>query len=41
MDTVVGVAGGKEKIPAIKGAMNGKFVNVLVTDEDTANALLA
>lgn len=41
MDTVVGVAGGKEKVPSIKGAMNGKFVNVLVTDEDTAMALLA
>ena len=38
--TVIGVAGGNEKIDAIKGAMLGKFVNVLVTDEDTAQALL-
>lgn len=39
-ETVIGVAGGEEKVQAIKGAMLGKFVNVLVTDEETAEALL-
>ncbi|WP_369018220.1 sugar-binding transcriptional regulator [Thermatribacter velox] len=37
---VVGVAGGEEKIEAIYGALHGKLVNVLITDELTAKALL-
>jgi deoxyribonucleoside regulator len=37
---VIGVAGGADKHEAILGAMRGRFVNVLVTDEDTATALL-
>ncbi|PYM55643.1 MAG: hypothetical protein DMD79_22630 [Candidatus Rokuibacteriota bacterium] len=37
---VLGVAGGADKRAAILGAMRGRFVNVLVTDEDTATALL-
>jgi len=36
----IGVAGGTEKIPAITGALRGQFINVLVSDEATANALL-
>ncbi|HVO19854.1 MAG TPA: sugar-binding transcriptional regulator [Anaeromyxobacter sp.] len=36
----VAVAGGPEKVPAIRGALAGKLVNVLVSDEDTARALL-
>jgi len=36
----VGVAGGPEKVQAIRGAVTGRIVNVLVTDEDTARALL-
>jgi deoxyribonucleoside regulator len=38
---VVAVAGGRDKREAIRGAMRGRFANVLVTDEDTAEALLA
>jgi DNA-binding transcriptional regulator LsrR (DeoR family) len=37
---VVAVAGGPDKREAIRGAMRGRFANVLVTDEDTAAALL-
>ena len=38
---VIAVAGGPDKREAILGAMRGRFANVLVTDEDTAAALLA
>lgn len=37
---VVGVAGGKEKIEAIYAALFGKLLNVLITDQETAEALL-
>ncbi len=38
----IGVAGGTpEKISAIRGALLGKYINVLVTDQITAEALLA
>ena len=37
---VIAVAGGKGKAEAVRGAANGKFMNVLVTDEDVALALL-
>lgn len=37
--TVIGVAGGKEKIEAIVGALNGKFINVLVTNYSNAKAI--
>lgn len=36
----IGVAGGEEKISAIRGATKGKLINVLITDYDTAKALL-
>ena len=38
---VIAVAGGSDKREAIAGAMRGRFANVLVTDEETAAALLA
>jgi deoxyribonucleoside regulator len=38
---VIAVAGGPDKHDAILGAMRGGFANVVVTDEDTAEALLA
>jgi DNA-binding transcriptional regulator LsrR (DeoR family) len=38
---VIAVAGGPDKHAAILGAMRGRFANVLVTDEDTAEAILA
>ncbi|MFQ5896655.1 MAG: sugar-binding transcriptional regulator [Candidatus Methylomirabilia bacterium] len=37
---VIAVAGGKQKLEAILGALRGHFMNVLVTDEDTALALV-
>lgn len=36
---VIAVAGGPEKLAAIRGALAGRFVNVLITDEETAVAL--
>jgi DNA-binding transcriptional regulator LsrR (DeoR family) len=38
---VIAAAGGPDKREAILGAIRGRFANVLVTDEDTAEALLA
>jgi len=37
---VICVAGGPRKVPSIRGALNGGYVNVLITDEDTAYAVL-
>jgi len=37
----IGIAGGSGKIKAILGALRGKYVNVLVTDEVTAKEVLA
>lgn len=36
----VGVAGGKRKIAAIRGAIRGGYINVLITDIHTARGLL-
>jgi DNA-binding transcriptional regulator LsrR (DeoR family) len=38
---VIAVAGGRSKIDAVRGALRGGFINVLVTDEDCASGLLA
>lgn len=38
--TVVGIAGGKEKFDAIKGALKGGYINVLITDQHTGNSLI-
>ncbi|MFV0408077.1 MAG: sugar-binding transcriptional regulator [Propioniciclava sp.] len=40
MNRVVGVAGGPDKVAAIRGALVGGFLGTLVTDEDTAQALI-
>jgi DNA-binding transcriptional regulator LsrR (DeoR family) len=40
IQTVVGVAGGKEKLQAIRGALQGKLLDVLVTDHVTAGQLV-
>lgn len=37
----IGVAGGKEKVQAIYSALIGEYLNVLITDEDTANSLIS
>jgi len=41
IDTVIALAGGKQKHDAIKAALLGGLVNVLVTDQYTAEYLLA
>jgi len=41
IDTVIGVAGGEVKAQAIHGALRGRFVNVLITDEAAARRVLA
>jgi DNA-binding transcriptional regulator LsrR (DeoR family) len=38
---VVAVAGGRAKAEAVRGALRGSFMNVLVTDEDCAALLLS
>jgi len=37
---VIGVAGGLSKFGAIQGALNGKYINVLITDEEMAQRLV-
>lgn len=37
----VGIAGGLRKLAAIRGALKGKWINVLITDRVVAEALLA
>ena len=37
----VGIAGGHRKVAAIRGAVRGGYVNVLITDLSTAHALVA
>jgi DNA-binding transcriptional regulator LsrR (DeoR family) len=37
---VIGVAGGEVKVRAILGALRARYINVLVTDEDTARKLI-
>lgn len=36
----VGIAGGKQKLSAIRGALQGRLINVLITDRCTAEYLL-
>lgn len=35
----IGIAGGIEKLPSIKGALAGKYINILITDVECARAL--
>lgn len=36
----IGIAASPEKVPAIYGAMKGNFINVLISDEETAKLLI-
>jgi len=38
--TVVGIAGGEDKFDAIIGALNGDYIDVLITDHITAGKLM-
>jgi DNA-binding transcriptional regulator LsrR (DeoR family) len=40
-ERVVGVAGGRRKTAAIRGALAGRLVNVLITDLNTAQRLVS
>lgn len=40
IERVIGVAGGRVKAQAILGALNGKHINVLITDEAAAEEIL-
>ena len=40
LDNVIGVAGGARKAEAILAALRGGYLDVLITDEDTAKLLL-
>ena len=40
MQHVVGIAGGEYKAEAIKGALRGRYLHSLITDENTALKLL-
>ncbi|MBW0852203.1 sugar-binding domain-containing protein, partial [Escherichia coli] len=37
---VVALAGGTDKVAAIKGALNGGYIDVLITDYPTARMLV-
>lgn len=37
---VIALAGGRHKVDAIRGALKGRFFNVLITDADVAEALI-
>jgi len=39
IDTVVAIAGGQEKVDVIQGALNGQLIDVLITDNHTAQYL--
>ena len=41
IDTVVAIAGGKEKAAAITGAITGNYLDVLITDDHAARKMLA
>ena len=36
----MGIAAGREKVEAILGALRGRFLDVLITTEETAQSLL-
>ena len=39
-ELVVALAGGLDKVEAIKGALSGNYIDVLITDRITAEAIL-
>jgi DNA-binding transcriptional regulator LsrR (DeoR family) len=41
IDEVVAVTGGPEKVLAIRGALRGGYLDVLITDQATAKTLIS
>ncbi|MDK2807961.1 MAG: lsr operon transcriptional repressor, partial [Clostridiales bacterium] len=39
LDNVIGVAAGTHKVSAIQAALKGKYIDILITDENTADLL--
>ena len=39
LENVIGVAAGKHKVPAIHAALTGGYLDILITDEETAGQL--
>ncbi len=39
-DNVIGVAAGQQKVDAIIGALNGHFLDILITESETAEAII-
>ena len=37
----IGIAGGIEKLRAVRGAINGHYINTLITDIECAEALIS
>ena len=37
----IGIAGGVEKLRAVRGAINGHYINTLITDIECAEALIS
>ncbi len=40
VERIIGVSGGPEKRQAVRGALEGRLINVLITDFGTASDLL-
>lgn len=40
MEKVIGVAGGHYKVKSILGALHGRYINILITDENTAESII-
>ncbi|MGL5271137.1 MAG: sugar-binding domain-containing protein, partial [Selenomonadaceae bacterium] len=40
LKNVIGVAAGEDKVEAIKAVLHGGYIDILITDEDTARKLL-
>jgi len=40
MKSVIGLAGGTNKVQAILGALHGRYIKILITDENTAKSLI-
>lgn len=40
LNNVIGIAGGKHKTDVISAALKGRYLDILITDEETANSLI-
>ncbi|NLC89553.1 MAG: sugar-binding transcriptional regulator [Clostridiaceae bacterium] len=39
LENVIGAAGGKDKVESIRAVLNGRYIDILITDENTAAGL--